>query len=48
MRREVAAWEKERNATAAKVDWQFATGARTKFKRVYPVPELINSGVAEH
>jgi hypothetical protein len=31
------------------VDWQFKTAdARTKLKRLYPVIEPINSGVAEH
>jgi transposase len=49
LRREVAAWEKERNAAAVKVDWQFTTAdARTKLKRLYPVLETVNSGVAEH
>ena len=36
--REVAAWEKERNQKASKVDWQFsAKDARIKLKRLYPV-----------
>jgi transposase len=49
LRREVATWEEERNAAAVKVDWQFTTAdARTKLKRLYPVIEPINSGVAEH
>ena len=34
---EVAAWEKRRNATQAKVDWRFTTAdARIKLKRLYP------------
>jgi transposase len=49
LRREVATWEEERNAAAVKVDWQFTTAdARTKLRRLYPVIEPINSGVAEH
>ena len=35
--REAAAWETERNADRAKVDWRFATAdARIKLKRLYP------------
>ena len=46
---EVAARERTRNDAAVKVDWQFTTAdARTKPKRLYPVLEPINSGVAEH
>jgi hypothetical protein len=49
LRREAAAWEEDRNAAAVKVDWQFTTAdARTKLKRLYPVLEPANSGVAEH
>lgn len=34
---EVAAWEKERNAEGAAVDWRFTTkDARIKLKRLYP------------
>lgn len=34
---EVAAWERDRNAQAAPVDWQFTTAdARIKLKRLYP------------
>lgn len=37
LRREVAAWEKQRNRASAGVDWQFATpDARIKLKRLYP------------
>ena len=40
LRREVDAWERHRNATVVKVDWQFATtDARVKLKRLYPVLE---------
>ena len=49
LRREVAAWEGERNAAAVKVDWQFTTAdARTKLKRLYPLMQPADSGVAEH
>ncbi len=35
--REVAAWEAQRNADQAKVDWRFTTAdARIKLKRLYP------------
>jgi hypothetical protein len=41
LRREVAAWEADRNAAVVKVDWQFTTAdARTKLKRLYPTIEL--------
>jgi DDE superfamily endonuclease len=41
LRREVAAWERARNAAAVKVDWQFTTAAaRTKLKRLYPTVQL--------
>jgi len=34
---EVAAWEKRRNKSKAKIDWQFTTeDARIKLKRLYP------------
>ena len=34
---EVAAWELERNALEAKVDWQFTSDdARFNLKRLYP------------
>ena len=35
--REVAAWEADRNASEAKVNWRFTTGdARIKLRRLYP------------
>jgi hypothetical protein len=41
LRREVAAWEAERNAAVVRVDWQFTTAdARTKLKRLYPSVEV--------
>ena len=41
LRREVAAWEQQRNAAVVKVDWQFTTAdARVKLKRLYPTIEL--------
>jgi hypothetical protein len=37
LRREIAAWEQERNAKHVTVDWQFTTAdARIKLKRLYP------------
>jgi transposase len=49
LRLEVAAWEDARNVSAVKVVWQFTTtDARIKLKRLYPVLETIDSGVAEH
>ena len=41
LRKEVAAWEKTRNAAVVKVDWQFTTAdARVKLKKLYPTIEL--------
>ena len=38
LRREIAAWEKGRNAKSAKVTWRFTNpDARIKLKRLYPV-----------
>jgi hypothetical protein len=37
LRREVAAWEEERNAAKATVEWHFTTPlARVKLRRLYP------------
>ena len=37
LRREVAAWQGDRNASDKGVDWQFTTSnARAKLKRLYP------------
>ena len=37
MQAEVAAWEKNRNNSIRKIDWQFTTAdARIKLKRLYP------------
>ena len=37
LRREVAAWERERNARSSSMDWRFTTeDARIKLKRLYP------------
>ncbi len=37
MTREIATWERERNANESKIDWQFTTAdARIKLKRLYP------------
>jgi DDE superfamily endonuclease len=43
LKREVAAWEKARNAAVVKVDWQFTTAdARVKLKRLYPIIDAAN------
>jgi hypothetical protein len=43
LKREVAAWERGRNASAVRVDWQFTTAdARVKLKRLYPVIDVEN------
>jgi hypothetical protein len=40
LRREVVAWEAERNRLGASVDWRFTTaGARTKLRKLYPSVE---------
>lgn len=37
MQAEVSAWEKDRNSSTKKIDWQFTTSdARVKLKRLYP------------
>jgi hypothetical protein len=41
LRRQVAAWEKERNSRQIGVNWQFTTAdARTKLRSLYPQPQL--------
>ena len=41
LKREVAAWEKARNAAVVKVDWQFTTAdTRVKLKQLYPTIQL--------
>jgi hypothetical protein len=41
LRREVAAWERQRNAAEGRVDWRFTTqDARIKLKRLYPSIQL--------
>jgi hypothetical protein len=40
LQREVAAWEKARNAACRRVDWRFTTAdARIKLKHLYPETE---------
>jgi transposase len=40
LRREVAAWEKQRNAASGPIDWRFSTeDARIKLERLYPSPQ---------
>ena len=37
LKKEVSAWQRQRNRTCVTVDWQFTTkNARTKLKRLYP------------
>jgi len=49
LRREVASWERDRNAVAVAADWQFTTtDARTRLKRLYPVIETATSALADH
>jgi transposase len=39
LKREIAAWERERNAAGARIQWMFTTEtARTKMDRAYPNP----------
>ncbi|MGI8478077.1 MAG: IS630 family transposase [Thermomicrobiales bacterium] len=41
---EVAAWTRDRNAAAVRVDWRFTTeDARIKLRHLYPVPEPISN-----
>lgn len=41
LRAEVAAWQRSRNESVVRVDWQFTTAdARIKLKRLYPTVEL--------
>ena len=41
---EIAAWERQRNAAAARIKWMFTTDkARTKIGRVYPTPTFKES-----
>ena len=37
--REIAAWERQRNAASARIKWMFTTDkARAKMGRAYPLP----------
>ena len=39
---EIAAWERQRNATGARVNWMFTTEkARAKMGRAYPEPVKV-------
>ena len=41
---EIAAWERQRNAAAARIKWMFTTDkARTKIGRAYPTPTFNES-----
>ena len=38
LRREIDAWERQRNAAGARINWMFTTDkARAKMRRAYPV-----------
>ena len=42
LEREIAAWERHRNAAGARVKWMFTTEkARAKMGRAYPRPSLL-------
>ncbi len=44
LRKEVAAWELERNELAVTIDWQFTNEeARTKLHRLYPSLEEVEN-----
>jgi hypothetical protein len=44
LEREVAAWQEERNASTAKICWQFTTAdARIKLRSLYPQLKQQNS-----
>lgn len=46
---EVAAWQRLRNETEVRVNWQFRTSdARIKLKRLYPVLEPVSSIPTDH
>jgi DDE superfamily endonuclease len=46
---EVAAWQRDRNAAQAKVDWQFTTAdARVKRNRLYPLLEPVKNKKTDH
>src|SRR5262249_35500002 len=48
LRREVASWERDRNAAAVAADWPFTTAdARTRSKRLDPVIETATSALAD-
>ena len=43
---EIAAWERQRNASGARIQWMFTTEkARTKMGRAYPNPDAVNREV---
>jgi len=45
--KEIAAWERRRNAEKARIDWMFTIDrARAKLGRVYPQPECRRSQAA--
>lgn len=48
LKREVAAWEQQRNKTKETIDWRFSiTDAREKLKRLYPTNSVLICNVIE-
>src|SRR3954454_2525375 len=48
LEREIGAWERERNAAGARVNWMFTTEkARAKMARAYPKPTPASSKPAK-
>src|SRR5215210_3994126 len=48
LERETAAWERERNAAGARIQWMFTTdAARTKMRRAYPDPAASEPSAKE-
>ena len=42
---EIAAWERQRNASGARIKWMFTTDkARAKMGRAYPQPASLRQG----
>jgi hypothetical protein len=47
MRTEIAAWERDRNSSIKKIDWQgTAQDARIKLKKVYPKSQMLHGARA--
>jgi hypothetical protein len=45
---EIATWERQRNASGARIKWMFTTNkARVKIGRAYPQPASLHKGQAK-